>query len=152
MNGTASYRPVQANARMYLVSPSELEIEWPFLQEQLTLAPDLWDTYYTLEDIRQGLEENRFQLWVATGMKERLFWGLSEVWTRSDGKEVLVVWWAQGQELLANMPVVLGLLSQVARSKNFGAVTVRGRRGWEKALAPYGFKFLRVELTHELET
>ncbi len=141
-----------AKARVFLVSPSEIEIEWPFLQEQLTQAPDLWDTFYTLEAIRLGLRENRFQLWLAKGNKKRLFWGLSEVWKRQDGKEVLVVWWAQGVELLANMPLVLELLAAVAKSKGFGAVTVRGRRGWERALKPYGFDFLRVELTRNLET
>jgi hypothetical protein len=149
MNGVTM---VETSAELQLVDPAKIAIEWSFLLEQLTLAPDLWDTFYTVEDIRTGLEENRFQLWIARDTKQRLFWGLSEVWTRRDGRNVLVVWWAQGVKLLANMPVVLELLSRVARSMNFAAVTVRGRKGWERALAPHGFKFLRVEVTRELET
>ncbi len=140
-------------ARLHFVeSPSELEIEWPFLRGQLLLAPDLWDTYYGLEDIHRRLEEKSLQLWVLWLDEQRYVWALSEVWTRGDGKQILVLWWAQGARLLECLPVAVEALKRVMRDKGFGAITVRGRRGWERVLAQRGFKFLRVELTHEVET
>lgn len=149
MNG---HRHPALEAKLQLIEPSEVAQEWPFLQEQLTKDPELWDTFHTLESIRAGLEHNVLQLWVAKAGEKRLFWGLSDVWTRQDGKQILVVWWAQGVRLVANMPMVLQLLEMVAKSKGFAAVTVRGRRGWERVLKPFGFNFMRVEVTRNLET
>ncbi len=138
--------PVPAHL-CFVETSSEIETEWPFLQEQLLAEPTLWYDYCDIEELEHLLWVGLIHLWVVKSGEERLFWFMSEI--RNGYHEdnlVLNVWWMRGERMLENLPLVVDRVSAIMREKGFKAITISGRKGWERALAPGGFKHLRTEL------
>lgn len=104
---------------------------------------ELWPTIFALldkavrtggndwEDVKEGLETRRAQLWlwVENGPQ-------AAVVTKIDG-DVLEIWLAGGRAL----KVLPYLETIIEASKGAGTKQGRiiGRRGWDKALKPYGW-------------
>lgn len=97
---------------------------------------------HTFEDIEEGIEEHRYQLWPgrhAVVVTEMI------VWPR---KKLIHCFLAAGD--LVEIHAIRTWAEEWARREGCGAVTISGRPGWERVLAADGYKKRSVTLEKDL--
>lgn len=94
-------------------------------------------------EVQRKLQNGQAQLWLAVEDEP-----VAAMVTKLDGK-VLEVWLAGGAVLSGAVPF---LETAIAAAREVGATSGRivGRKGWERVLAPYGWRPVGDELVKEL--
>lgn len=110
----------------------------PLLQSALDRA----NGEYLLDDILEGVLDERLQLWTAPG-----FAGVTEV-LNYPRRRVVLVHLCAGE--LDAIRAAEGQLTRFAQIVGADAIRILGRRGWAKALADYGYRESAVEVTKEV--
>ena len=143
--GFSSGRPTR---QLLLVLPELLPEVWPEVEHLFLENAQVWDEYYTLESIQYWLVKNTMQLW-----------------TLSDDEEYLLAWITELREYpkvtVLNFPIILGsklydnldLLDCVemwARKQGATKSCVFGRKGFLRALKPYGYEQKGVTLSKNI--
>lgn len=132
------------------VKDLEVPVHWPKINLLLDIAPEYWADHYSKIQIYTGLLDGRFQFWYATkpGKKDPFLGGLTQV-EQYGMKKTLRVWWVGGEDLSALISA-LPTVERWALSIGCDNMEVAGRAGWERVMAPHGFKRTHVVLTKEL--
>ncbi len=93
---------------------------------------------HDFEDVKRGIIEGRMQLWPGTQSA-----AVTEV-VKYDKKKVLHIFLAGG-----DMEELIDMIDSAAkwgRTQGCTSLTMAGRKGWERALAPSGFKPVMIVL------
>lgn len=116
---------------------SDFERAAPWLEAALNAEDErpLW----TLDDVKRDLEARRSHLWM--GDASAMVTTISD-W--ANGERIIEAWLAGGemQEILAMTPV----LEDWGRRVGCTQAHVQGRRGWIRALAPFGYEHYSTTL------
>lgn len=95
---------------------------------------------WTLEGLVDDLQAGRKQLWGAHQEGHYLF-AVTQVWTELTGPHVDIC--LAGGSLDPEYAILnhLVVIEQWAKNINAKSMTISGRKGWEKLLIPYGYRF-----------
>ena len=119
----------------------ELKRCQPWIQAALDSGVD---TTHTFEDIALGVLQARYQLWAADDAC-----GITEVLHYPQTKHLHIFLAGGNMERLVDMNASV---EEFARYVGASAVTINGRKGWAKVLAPEGYEPLLTTLAKKLGT
>lgn len=116
---------------------------WPFVEAWLDRYPALWNRCQTKESLLENLTTGGLQLWLVSRDSEIYLAFLTEV-THYPTHSSLFVVWAVGKELKRYVRIALSGIESLAASRGISTVYIEGRLGWQKILAPYGYKYVHT--------
>lgn len=117
--------------------------EWERCKHWIQAALDHDGDHYTIEDVWRDVSEGRATFW--SGKRSAV---ISQFWNFPRAR-VCHYWLAGGDmgELLDEMmPVIEGW----AKAQGCSETSLGGRKGWQRALAPYGFELAFTVLRKRL--
>jgi hypothetical protein len=121
--------------------PSTLDLIWS--QAEPLLAPAVARELgsFTTRDVYRWVQSGAHQLWVVSEGGRVLAALLSQVQPQPARKRVLVVHSAGGTRARRWIPAVVNVLEGYAHLHGCTEMRVVGRRGWQRYLEPYGYRF-----------
>jgi len=135
---------------IYGIYPSLLDEAWedisPFIQMGLDYAQNELD----LDDVYQGIQENRIVPVVMGYGKEILAVVTMEVVNKPQ-KRIMTLMTAGGTDLDDWLDEFMDVAEQLAKGQKCDAIYINGRKGWERKLKRYGYKHSYAVLTRELQ-
>jgi hypothetical protein len=129
------------------VAPEDIDDLWPYLEPPFRRACEADPTGLTSDMIRREAIEGRRHVWtLADGdLDPPLLAALS---TRVDG-DALIIGPLGGTDMHLWLPL-LSVLEGHAKTAGLTSVRIEGRRGWQRALKPYGYRLARITLERNL--
>ena len=143
--GFSSGRPTR---QLLLVLPELLPEVWPAVEHLFLENPQVWDEYYTLESIQYWLVQNAMQLWTLSNDTEYLLALISEL-KEYPKATVLSLPIIVGQELCDNFEL-LDCIEMWAWKQGATKSFILGRKGFLRALEPYGYEQKVVALSKNI--
>lgn len=129
-----------------LLEPVKVVACWPQIEDMLLRVPHTW-TQHTVEGLLQGAAQGRIQVWLVGSFEQVNLVMFTQVAVHQTMK-VLEVFWTMGLGMLKVAGVAVdGALEHFAAEQGCSEIRVIGRGGWEKILAPWGFKRIAVVLS-----
>ncbi len=132
-----------------LVTPKLLELFWGDVKVLLEQTRETWDEYDTIDSIHEAIHTGKRHLWVCVDLGGVFLAGIT-CFDVYPVQKVLRLMWLGGSHLSK----VLWFLKHVehwALMKGATKVETAGRKGWQKLLEPYGYKYKHVLLTKMLK-
>jgi len=133
-------------AEIFLLSDVQFDHYWPDIEKLLDLDPSLWERFNTKESIYERIMDGQYQVWAVCnegGAITTVFF--SEV-TQYDDRRDLHLWWSYGVGALHAPECVDAAVETFARHHGCEALVITGRKGWERALRPLGWRFDSIVL------
>jgi len=129
-----------------LFTAPAIQFYWPLILEQLEKIPHMF-LNETPDSLLEKALQTRVQVWgVGVGEQWKMF-----IFTQvaiHPARNCLEIVMCFGEGVLEKVgPVVSEAMDQFALSQSCKDIEVFGRPGWEKILAPYGFRKLSVVLS-----
>lgn len=118
--------------------PQMLHLALPWLDKTIDLAT--WTTW-TTEQVIEGLQEGKLQLWACGGNDKYLF-AITEIVQNQLGSSVHIV--LGGGQLIDGMVDHITLVENWAKNIGAKSVVIWGRLGWKKPLAKHGYDLQEV--------
>ena len=132
-----------------LLSVEEFDHFWPDIEKMMDLVPHTWPDL-TKESIVNQVLEGKMQVWGVgdTAIKMVLFTQVATF----PARRVLQIFWGAGQGRIFEKAgdSVESVMEYFARSQGCTRIDVIGREGWERILAPRGFKRTSIILSREI--
>jgi len=123
---------------------------WPNIIKMLDEVPHTWEKNFTKEFFLQAALHEKMQIWaIGDGSIRLIIFTQIAVFPVA---RILEVIWAAGIGVLDTAgPVVDGALEHFAVSQECSRIDIHGRGGWERILAPWGFKRTSVILSRPVD-
>ena len=136
--------------RVTAVLPEHYDLIWPMIKEYMEGAAKYTYGRFTVEDIRNGLDNNPQQLWIAYE-GEKVYGAVITEVTSYPQLKALVMHFTGGIELPKWKPAMLKMLQDFGKSVGCNIIESYGRAGWAKVFEEDGFKsrFMFYELPVE---
>ena len=143
--GFSSGRPTR---QLLLVLPELLPEVWPEVEHLFLENAQVWDEYYTLESIQYWLVRNAMQLWTLSSNEEYILAWISElrVYPKVTVLSLPII---VGRQLRENLDL-LDCVEMWARKQGATKSFVLGRKGFLRALKPYGYEQRGVALSKNI--
>lgn len=122
---------------------------WPQITREMDRVPHTWDRWWTKDALLEGASCGVFQVWAA-GTKEQhriIFVTQVGVYPAGNILQGIMIF---GRDLEGCAPISIAVMERFARQMGCASMELTGRVGWEKVLAPYGFKKRAVLLTRDI--
>lgn len=134
-------------AEIFVLNDRQVEHYWPYIEGLLDADPSLWDKLDTKEAIYEKISEGEYQVWTVcsgrNGAITTVFF--TEILVSEVGRS-LHLFWASGVGALHSPECVDGAVEVFARHHCCDVLLLTGRKGWERALKPLGWRFESVTL------
>jgi hypothetical protein len=127
-----------------LASPDQVHFYWPQISGMLEKLRHTIPNY-TIEALYQFAMDQRIQVWLV-GRPEIKLVMFTQVAVFPKLK-VLEVIWGAGEGALGSQHIVEAVLDNFARGCGCERIDVFARPGWEKVMAPFGFKRTSIKLS-----
>ena len=118
---------------------------WPYIKGEMEKIPHLWDRWWTMDSIFEGVMSGRFQVWAAGSGKEYKLIVITQV-AHYPANTILQGILMLGNSLEECAPVLDATLEKWGRDSRCTMCEVSGRKGWARFLKSYGFKETAVVL------
>lgn len=133
---------------MWMLDRNQLDHYWEGICKSLDRVPHTWEDF-TKEFFYEAAKREHMQVWVIGDPAIRLVL-FSQV-ANYPARRKFEILWAYGSGIIREAAeLVFATLSRFAATHNCAIMHVEGRLGWERALAPYGFKRRGAVLTYAL--
>lgn len=121
------------------LAPPYADAQWPMIERELDKVPHIWQGRWTKDTLLTAILHQRMQLWVAgkDGVYHVVVFTQIALFPEGNILEVVL---AFGNNFLEALPTLEATLDKFAQSQNCVQIDVIGRGGFERLLAPYGFK------------
>lgn len=143
MLGTESYEVIR------IQHDTDLMLYWPHITREMDRIPQVWDTWWTKEALLQQILCGGMQLWGVGPPNQLRLIAITQVNTYPANR-ILQIVLVLGNSLHESAPVLAATLQKFAHLQGCLIGEVVGRPGWEKFLAPHGFRKTAVVLTARL--
>lgn len=129
-----------------LLLPSTLDHYWPFIERDMDACPEAWESWYTKETLREEAMIGALQVWAAGSGDRFRFVVFTRVCVFLTGNRLQILF-AMGMNIDELLPLIEGVLERFCHMTGCVVAEVYGRAGWERKLAPLGFKKTSIILT-----
>ena len=129
-----------------------IPVAWPQVKTHLSKALNVVEGGYTLESLYEQLLTGEQALWVM--MDEDTEEVVGAATTRIcvyPKKNSLAIDWVAGERMADWLPAFSRMMDTYAKDHECTQIEGFGRRGWIKALAPYGYREWYPTFRKELE-
>lgn len=132
------------------VPSKDLSLVWPKVKDMVTKAIEHSDGKFNTDDLYKLLQDKACQLWVAYNHESKQIVGvaITEIIVYPNEKR-LNFFVLTGTDF-AKLYELSEPIYAFARAHNCKKADVIGRPGWEKVLAPYGFKKIHTIVSIDL--
>lgn len=120
---------------IYMTPPEEVDAMWPLVKGWIARACRRTGDIENPDNLRELCKAGRHNLTALYDDNDRL---TGVVVFEHCGK-FLHITSCGGHDIIANLPGWVDVWRQIARVVGCEGVSLRGRRGWDRALAPFGF-------------
>jgi len=134
---------------IYLLDRKQVEHYWPRIEAELEAEPELWNNWWTLEAIFEGVINEVIQVWVVSSKEKIQAIFMSNIVCAPAGR-ILQVFWMRGHLPPGAVNQISLSLDHFGQHHNCFRLSVIGRRGWERILRHVGARFEGISLTRPL--
>lgn len=121
--------------------PELFDHYWPEIEYLLDADPKLWNAIYTKQNILDRVKSMDIQVWVVfNGQVIRLVF-FTERRVAPNGIASLHIFWMYGTGLKEVMYLLDEVIDKFATKLDCQRLSIFGRKGWERFLAPLGAEF-----------
>jgi hypothetical protein len=131
---------------MELIQGEKFEHYWPKIRDMMKLVPHTWEGTLTLEGTYLRGQDGGIQVW-GIGTPDAIRMVVFSQIARHDAGTILEVFWGCGEGMLESGPIVDACMERFAQVCGAHRIDVVGRHGWEKIMAPYGYKKIAVVMS-----
>lgn len=117
------------------VKSTDIEEVWPVVLPEIRRGLNGNPCDFTQEHVRECLKNRDMQLWIGDG-----YVLVTQIMNHEDGKTTCDVVVLSGYGMDRWLDDARLCLIKWCKSEGAEEIRVRGRKGWERALKPYGFK------------
>lgn len=121
----------------------EVDASWPWLNALFEAGPEEYKDDRHRAIVKLQLIQQKLTCWIVTDETELVMAVLTELRDNEFDRSVYVVW-GLGKRMEDYFPLVMSALEDYAVSLDAVRVHIEGRLGWERWLAPYGYKRVAV--------
>jgi len=125
-----------------VLSNDEIAYFWPQINEALDVTKELWEEFYTKESILDGLAHEKFFLMGAAKDDNFCLLTLISFHDYPAGRR-LTCFWMYGEGLEEAARLLDEKLEQFAVTVGAKYIDGYGRKGYERMLRPYGYRYVR---------
>ena len=123
------------------LTPEMFDHYWPELSQVLDQEPELWNKYYSKQNIWDRVHNKEIQVWVVfNGQLIRLVF-FTQRYVAPNGIATLQIFWMYGTGLKEAMYMLDGVVDKFASTLDCTRLEVTGRKGFERLLAPLGAEY-----------
>jgi hypothetical protein len=130
-------------SELYAVRPNQLDGLWPRILPLLQKVADRNPRLDSLDDIKAGIRNRTYQLYVAGTEIEMAL--VTQIKTERTGKRCVL--FMCGGEHRENWIHNLKALEQTAKANGCTTMSIQGRRVWERVLPEYKVESVTLEKT-----
>lgn len=127
-----------------------VELVWDKVEPLLSKATDASNDRYDTDKIKVDLYNGSKMLWIMVNEEEEIDVALTTSIEDYSGKRAIRVSFAGGKDLLKNIPLARDTIKEFGQSVGCTVLEVLGRRGWDRALKPYGYRLSYVCMEEDI--
>ena len=135
---------------IWLVEKGHVKYMWPTLSELITEHPAQLPFFYTPESVFEFLESGTWDLWVGFDKERQVELAALMCFEVYPMKTVYKFTWIGGRNWKRFMPGSIEKIEKYALAREATEVLIEGRAGWNRLMAPHGYKPISLVLSKSL--
>lgn len=140
---------LKTRAAVRLMSPMELAVWWPRIEQMLQMTPHTWEGM-TIEQFEEDAKNGNIQVW-GSGTYEKIELVYFTHLVQMPAAKVLRAIWCCGEGIEKMASAINASLEQFAMEHQCTDIDVVGREGWKKILSPLGYEKRAVRFTRPIK-
>jgi len=131
------------------ILPEYIDTFWPMAAELLEPAVEMSGGRYDIESVEYLVKNGFNQLWVMYDDDDKIRIAFTTAIENYPRRRMLAITFLGGDDFVNNIGIVDDTLSEWAIAHGCDGAEIMGRKGWERALSPFGFKASYVTVEKE---
>ena len=140
---------MSTGVKFFQLPPSTIETLWPMLEKRLDAVIKRLNGRITARSLHDAISAGRWQCWTAWEGNECLAAVVTRIEAHPSGMKTLEAIVASGDHREKWQYIAVDALTDFMRAEGCSLFEIHARPGWERVLAPKGFK--RTHIVLELE-